>query len=128
MTTVPTGGRQLRGLVLAFREFAVGLALALSRGISLLLSLPVMVVGGRAYVPDDATARYLAQRTGPALRLYARQMGVSPSLVDVANDVPHTTVRNLSSSELARYSLVTQRRSPRAVTKHQTRHRQRARR
>jgi len=78
-------------------------------------------------VPDDVTARYLAQRTRPALRLYARQMGVSPSLVDVANDVPHTTVRNLSSSELARYSLVTQRKNPRAVTKHHARHRQRPR-
>jgi hypothetical protein len=89
--------------------------------------LPVMVVGGRAYVPDDATARYLAQRTGPALRLYARQMGVSPSLVDVAKDVPHTTVRNLSSSELARYSFVTQRRNPRAVTKHRAHYRQRPR-
>jgi hypothetical protein len=89
---------------------------------------PVIVVGGRAYVPDRAATRYLVQRTGPALRLYARQMGVSSSLIDVANGVPHTSVRNLSSSELARYSLVTQRRNPRAFTKHQASRQQRSRR
>jgi hypothetical protein len=68
---------------------------------------PVIVIGGRAYLPDSSTTRYLVQRTGPALRLYARQMGVSPSVIDVAHGVPHTAVRSLSSSELARYSLVT---------------------
>ena len=88
---------------------------------------PVMVVGGRAYVPDRAATRYLVQRTGPALRLYARQMGVSSSLIDVANGVPHTSVRNLSSSELARYSLVTQRRSSRTLKKHEAPRRQRSR-
>src|SRR3954447_6983598 len=87
---------------------------------------PVMVVGGRAYLPDSETTRHMIQQTAPVLRLYARQMGVSPSLVDVANDVPHTTVRNLSSSELARYSLVTQPRHPRATTAHKAR-RQRSR-
>jgi hypothetical protein len=88
---------------------------------------PVMVVGGRAYVPDRAATRYLVQRTGPALRLYARQMGVSPSLIDVAHGVPHTNVHNLSSSELARYSLVTQRRNTRVFTKHQAPRQQRSR-
>jgi len=71
---------------------------------------PVMVVGGRASLPDSSTSRYVVQRTAPLLRLYARQMGVSPSVVDLANGVPHSTVYNLSSSELTRYSLVTERR------------------
>jgi hypothetical protein len=88
---------------------------------------PVMVVGGRAYLPDSETTRHVIQQTAPVLRSYARQMGVSPSLVDVANDVPHTTVRNLSSYELARYSLVTQPRHPRATTAHKVHRRQRSR-
>jgi hypothetical protein len=70
---------------------------------------PVFVAGGRAYVPDSATTRDLVQRTAPVLRLYARRMGVSPTVVDVANGVPHTSVRALSSSELARYSVTTAR-------------------
>src|SRR5215218_2572242 len=88
---------------------------------------PVMVVGGRAYLPDSETTRQMIQQTAPVLRLYARQMGVSPSLVDVANGVPHTAVRNLSSSELTRYSLVTQARHPRAITAHKVHRRQRSR-
>jgi hypothetical protein len=75
---------------------------------------PVFVSGGRAYIPDEGTTRYLVPRTAPMLRLYARQMGVSPRLVDVAHVVPHTTVRALSSSELARYSVGTRRRKARA--------------
>jgi hypothetical protein len=86
----------------------------------------VMVVGGRAYLPDSSTTRYVVQRTAPLLRLYARQMGVSPSVVDLANGVPHSTVHNLSSSELTRYSLVTERRL-RNPTAHKTPRRDRAR-
>jgi len=87
---------------------------------------PVMVVGGRAYLPDSSTTRYVVQRTAPLLRLYARQMGVSPSVVDLANGVPHSTVHNLSSSELTRYSLVTERRLRNAKA-HRTSRRDRAR-
>jgi hypothetical protein len=87
---------------------------------------PVMVVGGRAYLPDSSTTRYVVQRTAPLLRLYARQMGVSPSVVDLANGVPHSTVHNLSSSELTRYSLVTERRLRNAKA-HRTPRRDRAR-
>src|SRR5215218_7676181 len=87
---------------------------------------PVMVVGGRAYVPDSFITRYVVQRTAPLLRLYARQMGVSPSVVDLANGVPHSTVHNLSSSELTRYSLVTERRLRNAKA-HRTSRRDRAR-
>jgi hypothetical protein len=50
---------------------------------------PVLMVRGRAYLPDSTTASYLIQRTGPALRLYARQMGVSPTVIDHANGAPH---------------------------------------
>ena len=57
MTTVPTGGRQLRGLVLAFREFAVGLALALSRGISLLLEKAATSGNSSANPRRDRAAR-----------------------------------------------------------------------
>jgi hypothetical protein len=88
---------------------------------------PVLVVGGRAYRPDSTTTRYLVQRTGPVLRLYARQMGVSPTVVDVANGVPHTAVRTFSSSELARYSLVTPRREARIPARKSTARRQASR-
>jgi hypothetical protein len=87
---------------------------------------PVMLVGGRPYLPDSATTRHIVQQTAPALRLYAHQMGVSPSLIDVANDVPHTLVRNLSSSELTRYSLITPGKSRKAVPSHQALRRQRS--
>src|SRR3954464_2533487 len=87
---------------------------------------PVMVVGGRAYLPDSSTTRYVVQRTAPLLRLYARQMGVNPSVVDLANGVPHSTVHHLSSSELTRYSLVTERRLRKPKT-HKTPRRDRAR-
>jgi hypothetical protein len=67
-----------------------------------------MVSGGRTYMLDDATTRYMVQGTQPALRTYARQMGVSPALIDAAHRVPHTSIRTLSPSELARYGLVTE--------------------
>jgi hypothetical protein len=67
----------------------------------------VMVSGGRAYALDDATTRYMVQGTEPALRSYARQMGVHPGLIDMAHRTPHTRLRTLSGSELARYGLVT---------------------
>jgi hypothetical protein len=68
----------------------------------------VMVSGGRTYMLDDATTRYMVQGTQPALRTYARQMGVSPAVIDAAHRVPHTSIRTLSPSELARYGLVTE--------------------
>lgn len=75
-----------------------------------------MVSGGRAYALDDVTTRYMVQGTEPVLRSYARQMGVSPGLIDVAHRTPHTSIRTLSPSELARYGLVTQgRRSAKAA-------------
>ncbi len=67
----------------------------------------VMVQGGRTYALDDATTRYMVQGTEPVLRSYARQMGVSPQLIDVAHRTPHTSIRTLTGSELARFGLVT---------------------
>lgn len=67
----------------------------------------VMISGGRAYMLDDATTRYMVQGTQPALRTYARQMGVNPALIDAAHRVPHTSIRTLSPFELARFGLVT---------------------
>ncbi len=62
---------------------------------------------GRGYSLDESTNRALVQRSEPALRSYARAMGVSPELIGVANTVPHTSIRTLTSSELSRYRLVT---------------------
>jgi hypothetical protein len=62
---------------------------------------------GRGYRLDESTNRALVQRSEPALRSYARAMGVSPELIGVANSVPHTSIRTLSSTELSRYRLVT---------------------
>ncbi len=67
----------------------------------------VVFAGGRGYRLDESANRYMVQRSEPALRSYARTMGVSPSVIDVAHSVPHTSVRTLSSSELSRYRLVT---------------------
>ena len=67
----------------------------------------VLVAGGRGYKLDETTNRYIVQRSAPVLRSYARAMGVSPSVIDVANSVPHTSIRTFSSSELSRYHLVT---------------------
>lgn len=67
----------------------------------------VMVSGGRTYALDDATTRYMVQGTEPTLRSYARQMGVSPGLIDVAHRTPSSTIRTLSPGELSRYGLVT---------------------
>lgn len=65
-----------------------------------------VVVQGQRYVLDEETSRRLAE---PALRSYARYMGVSPALIDVAHRVPHTSIRTLNASELTRYGLVTSR-------------------
>jgi hypothetical protein len=67
----------------------------------------VVVTGGRGYRVDENTTRYMVQQSEPALRAYARYMGVSPAVIDVAHQVPHTSIRTLSSSELARLGLVT---------------------
>jgi len=71
----------------------------------------LMVSGGRAYALDDATTRYMVQGTEPALRSYARQMGVSPGIIDVAHRTPHTRIRTLTGAELSRYGLVTSERT-----------------
>lgn len=67
----------------------------------------VVISGGRGYKVDESTNRTLIQRSEPLLRSYARTMGVSPTLVDVAHGVPHTSIRTLTASEMARYRLVT---------------------
>ncbi len=67
----------------------------------------VVVSGGHGYRLDASTNRAMVQGAEPMLRSYARAMGVSPALVDVAHGVPHTSVRTLTSSELSRYRLVT---------------------
>jgi hypothetical protein len=67
----------------------------------------VVVAGGQGYSLDETTTRYVVQRSEPVLRSYARAMGVSPAVIDVAHGVPHTSIRTLTSSELARYRLVT---------------------
>jgi hypothetical protein len=61
---------------------------------------------GQRYVLDEETSRRLAE---PALRSYARYMGVSPALIDVAHRVPHTSIRTLTASEMNRFGLVTSR-------------------
>jgi hypothetical protein len=58
---------------------------------------------GQRYVLDEETSRRLAE---PALRSYARYMGVSTKVIDVAHSVPHTSIRTLTGSEMARYGLV----------------------
>ena len=67
----------------------------------------VVVAGGQGYSLDETTTRYVVQRSEPVLRSYARAMGVSPAVIDVAHGVPHTSIRTLTSAELARYRLVT---------------------
>jgi hypothetical protein len=66
-----------------------------------------VVSQGRSYVVDPATTRHLIRATEPVLRSYARQMGVSPSLISVAHGVPHHGARMLTPSEINRYGLVT---------------------
>jgi hypothetical protein len=63
-----------------------------------------VTVRGQRYVLDDETSRRLAE---PALRSYARYMGVSTKVIDVAHAVPHSSIRTLSGSEMARFGLVT---------------------
>jgi hypothetical protein len=67
----------------------------------------LLVSQGRAYRVNGAITRTMVQGTEPVLRSYARHMGVSPAVIDVAHRVPHTGIRTLSSSELAQYGLVT---------------------
>jgi hypothetical protein len=67
----------------------------------------VVVSQGQGYRLDDTTNRAMVQRSEPLLRSYARAMGVSPTLIDVAHGVPHTHIRTLTSAEMARYRLVT---------------------
>jgi hypothetical protein len=66
-----------------------------------------LVSAGRRYVVDPATSQYLTQATEPVLRSYVRQMGVSPTLINVAHRVPHHSGRVLTPSEISRYGLVT---------------------
>ena len=85
-----------------------------------------VVSGGRSYIVDPATSQYVIQATEPVLRSYARQMGVSPSLIRVAHGVPHHGVRVLTRSELNRYGLVTggvRQAAQKASTRRATRHR-----
>jgi hypothetical protein len=67
----------------------------------------LLVTEGRAYRVDGALTRMMVQGTEPVLRSYARHMGVSPAVIDVAHRVPNNGIRTLSSSELAHYGLVT---------------------
>jgi hypothetical protein len=66
-----------------------------------------LVAGGRRYVIDPVTSRYLIRTSEPVLRSYARQMGVSPTVINVAHGVPHHGARILTPSEVNRYGLVT---------------------
>lgn len=65
----------------------------------------VVVSGGRAYHLDGELNRHIVARSTPTLRAYARLMGVSPAVIDLANRVPNTTSRRLSSAELAGFRL-----------------------
>jgi hypothetical protein len=67
----------------------------------------VLVADGRGYTVDDKTNRAIVRRVEPALRSYARAMGVSPAVIDVAHGVPHSSARTLNPSELVRFGLVT---------------------
>ena len=67
----------------------------------------LLVSEGHAYRVDGTITRIMVQGTEPILRSYARRMGVSPAVIDVAHRVPHTGIRTLSASELAHYGLVT---------------------
>jgi hypothetical protein len=85
-----------------------------------------LVSGGRRYAVDPVTSQYLIRASEPVLRTYARQMGVSPTLISVAHGVPHHGARVLTPSEVNRYGLVTggTRRAPqRASARRPTRHR-----
>lgn len=85
-----------------------------------------LVSGGQRYVFDPTTSQYLTRRSEPILRSYARHMGVSPSLINVAHGVPHHSGRILTPSEINRYGLITggARRVPqRTSTKVAKRHR-----
>ena len=64
-----------------------------------------LVSGGRGYLVDPATTQYLTRSSERVLRSYARQMGVSPTLISVAHGVPHHSGRVLTPSEISRYGL-----------------------
>jgi hypothetical protein len=68
----------------------------------------LMLSRGRAFMLSGAITHHIVGRTEPLLRSYARQMGVSPAVIDLGHRVPPTRIRTLSSSELTRYRLVTQ--------------------
>jgi hypothetical protein len=85
-----------------------------------------LVAGGQRYVVDPVTSQYLIRSSEPVLRSYARQMGVSPTVISVAHGVPHHGARILSPSEVNRYGLVTggaKRVTQRASTRRAPRHR-----
>ena len=67
----------------------------------------VVMADGQGYQLDETTNRAMVQRSEPLLRSYARAMGVSPSLIDVAHGVPHTRIRTLTPAEMSRFRLVT---------------------
>jgi hypothetical protein len=67
----------------------------------------VVVAEGQGYRLDESTNRFIVQRSEPLLRSYARAMGVSPAVIDIAHGVPHTSIRTLTASEMSRYRLVT---------------------
>jgi hypothetical protein len=67
----------------------------------------LIVSGGREYLPDGPSRRYIVDATSSLLRSYAEEMGVRPALITVAHAVPYTGIRVLSRSELLTYRLVT---------------------
>jgi hypothetical protein len=68
----------------------------------------VTLVGqDRSFVLGGALARNVIQGVEPLMRTYAREMGVDPALIAVADRVPNETRLTLSSAELSRYHLVT---------------------
>jgi hypothetical protein len=68
----------------------------------------VVVVGqDRSYLLDGAMSQYLVRGAEPALQAYARQMGVDPAVIALADRIPNQAVRTLTWSELTRFRLVT---------------------
>ncbi|HYF54458.1 MAG TPA: hypothetical protein VEA41_09385 [Salinarimonas sp.] len=61
-----------------------------------------------------------------AMRDYARLMGVSPAIIDLASSVPHETAHILSAEEMARYRLLTAAGPSARRTKPAPRHRARS--
>jgi len=68
----------------------------------------VIVSGqGQSFVLEGALSRRVIRRVEPVMHSYARQMGVDPAIVSLANRVPHETRHTLTPSELSRFRLVT---------------------